>query len=266
MGADESRTPAYFAIIPANVRYHQQLSPNAKLLYGEITALADRDGFCWASNKYLAKQFRWGERTVSRLITQMSELGLIRLEMYKTPSGSERRIFVGNEAEGGISKIGERGIAKTGETPRGGVAKIGEGGVAKTGECINMLNNIQEYIPPKAPQGGHASRKRSDPKKTADWKPERFDAFWEFYRSNVRPEAKQAAIRAWDKLQPDDDLIARIGRALQRQIASQSWQDGYGKPYASTYLNNARWEDAEGLPPAGPPPLYPDDGRHGRFL
>ena len=87
--------PAYFAIIPSDVRYHTALSPNAKLLYGEITALADRNGYCWASNEYLANQFRWGERTVSRLISQMKELGLLRIEMVPTGKGLERRIYIG---------------------------------------------------------------------------------------------------------------------------------------------------------------------------
>ena len=109
-----------------------------------------------------------------------------------------------------------------------------------------MLNKKEEYIPPKAPQGGQ--RGKREPKETADWKPERFEAFWKFYRKNVRGEDRQSAIRAWDKLRPDDALIARIGRSLEKQVASESWQAGYGKPYASTYLNRRRWEDVEGLP------------------
>lgn len=77
------------------------------------------------------------------------------------------------------------------------------------------------------------------------WKPERFAAFWQYY---PRGESKQAAIAAWDKLRPDDALIDDIARALKRQMASEEWQRGVGIPYASTYLNQRRWEDEKHEP------------------
>ena len=116
------------------------------------------------------------------------------------------------------------------------------------------IQNQDINNPPISPQGdGARSRRKREPKDAPDWKPERFEAFWAYYRTHVRPEDRQAAIRAWDRLQPDDALIARIGRALQIQIQSQDWLNGVGKPYASTYLNNARWKDVE-VPPAGTRP------------
>lgn len=39
--------PNYYAIIPACVRY-AKIKANAKLLYGEITALANKTGECYA--------------------------------------------------------------------------------------------------------------------------------------------------------------------------------------------------------------------------
>ncbi len=46
------RRPGYWAVLPATVRYDKTLRPNAKLLYAEITALADARGYCWATNSY----------------------------------------------------------------------------------------------------------------------------------------------------------------------------------------------------------------------
>lgn len=230
----ENFGPSYFAIITGPLLDNRALAANAKLLYASITSLTDSRGYCWASNKYLADRFGWGERTVTRLVAQLQEQGFIRTAMAlnKETGQMERRIYIGNEAAEGVAKIGDP-------------SQNWRGGVAKTGEAIYMLNKKEEYIPPKAPQGGQ--RGKREPKETTDWKPERFEAFWKFYRKNVRGEDRQSAIRAWDKLRPDDALIARIGRALGKQVASESWQAGYGKPYASTYLNRRRWEDVEGL-------------------
>lgn len=100
--------------------------------------------------------------------------------------------------------------------------------------------------PPKVPQGG---RKRREPKEAPDWKPERFAKFWDFYSHKVRGESKQAAIRAWDKLKPDDTTIDQIAMALLWQIKTEEWTRGIGLPYASTYLNNRRWKDQPKAPP-----------------
>ena len=86
-------------------------------------------------------------------------------------------------------------------------------------------------------------RKRAPAKEAPDWKPERFAAFWEYYRTHARNEDKQGAIRAWDKLKPDEALLAVMGRALEIQVASDMWQRGVGIPYASTWLNGQRWKD-----------------------
>lgn len=47
----------YYAIIPAIVRYDNHLNGNAKLLYGELTALANEKGYCWATNQYFANLY-----------------------------------------------------------------------------------------------------------------------------------------------------------------------------------------------------------------
>ena len=116
--------------------------------------------------------------------------------------------------------------------------------------CTQINTNITKDLntnPPKAPQRGRARR---EPKQEPDWKPERFAAFWSSY---PRGESKQAAIAAWDKLRPSDELLVIMAKALKRQMQTEQWQRGIGIPYASTWLNQRRWEDEGGKPvPSGP--------------
>lgn len=79
--------PGYYGIIPANVRYDARLKPNAKLLYSEITALCNKEGYCWASNSYFAKLYQVSVNTVSLWIKQLIDFGYISSEMiYKKDS------------------------------------------------------------------------------------------------------------------------------------------------------------------------------------
>ena len=104
----EGPSPAYYAVIVADVRYDKTLKPNAKLLYGELTALCNQYGYCWATNEYFAGLYGLSVVTVSRLIAQLEKRGYIRCEMAAVKNGSERRIYAGafvvQPAEGGLNK------------------------------------------------------------------------------------------------------------------------------------------------------------------
>ena len=74
--------PNYYAIIPAKVRY-SNLKPNAKLLYGEITALSGKTGYCFASNNYFAQLYGVSKNTVSRWIADIKRLGFITIQIER---------------------------------------------------------------------------------------------------------------------------------------------------------------------------------------
>ena len=69
--------PNYYAVIPADVRYSKKLTPNAKLLYAEITALSKKDNICWASNKYFSNLYEVSTVTISRWISSLVKHGFI---------------------------------------------------------------------------------------------------------------------------------------------------------------------------------------------
>ena len=83
---DEAR-PGYYAVIPADVRYDDSIPANAKLLYGEISALIGADGFCFASNQYFAKLYGMSNETIARLLTKLEGAGHIRRVIQRDDSG-----------------------------------------------------------------------------------------------------------------------------------------------------------------------------------
>jgi DnaD/phage-associated family protein len=77
----EENKRSYFAVVPANVRYDKELSANAKLLYGEITALCNEKGYCWATNEYFAKLYNVSKQAISTWIRKLKENGYINVEI-----------------------------------------------------------------------------------------------------------------------------------------------------------------------------------------
>ena len=51
---NEENTIGYYSVIPSRILYNDKLKPNQKLLYAIITSLSCKEGYCFASNKYLA--------------------------------------------------------------------------------------------------------------------------------------------------------------------------------------------------------------------
>lgn len=81
---DREINRSYYAIIPANVRYDKDITPNAKLLYGEITALCNERGYCWATNDYFANLYGVSKTSISKWVNSLVQKGYISSELiYK---------------------------------------------------------------------------------------------------------------------------------------------------------------------------------------
>lgn len=80
---EKQSRPSYYAVIPADVRYDDQIPANAKLLYGEISALVGAEGYCFASNEYFQQLYGLSERTVRGLISKLQSAGYLEVELKK---------------------------------------------------------------------------------------------------------------------------------------------------------------------------------------
>lgn len=95
-------TPNYYAIIPADVRYNNNLSANAKLFYGEISALTDKYGFCWDKNEYFMKLYSVSKQTIHNWLDELESEQVIFRETKSSPLGGKERIIT--IVKGGVGK------------------------------------------------------------------------------------------------------------------------------------------------------------------
>jgi len=75
--------PSYYAIIPAEVRYSKKLTPNAKLLYAEITALCNMNGKCTASTEYFCRLYEVSRVSIQKWLKNLEDNNYIkRVNIY----------------------------------------------------------------------------------------------------------------------------------------------------------------------------------------
>jgi hypothetical protein len=79
--------PNYYAVIPAEVRYSKQLTPNSKLLYAEITALCNMNGKCTASTQYFCSLYEVSRVSIQKWLKVLEDNNYIkRVNIYKQGS------------------------------------------------------------------------------------------------------------------------------------------------------------------------------------
>ena len=234
----EQSAPSYYAVIPAAVRYDAELQSGCKLMYGEITALANADGFCWAKNAYFADLYGTSIRTVQRWINQLETRGYIRREVVLKEESEEvdlRKIWLVNPHDKNVTGWGQKC----------------QGGGDKNVTQNNTSINITPYSPPrgdgedeqKTPKTPTAGKAGAETRKAEleKW----FDILWAEYPKKVD---KQDARQKFMRLAPDRELMTTMWRALKAQKGSDQWQRGF-IPSPRRWIGKKLWEDE--LPPAG---------------
>ena len=131
--------PNYYAIIPASVRYDNELRPNEKLMYGEITALANSTGQCWASNNYFAELYDVTPQAVSGWINDLKKKGYIEVDIIYKDNTKEikNRIIriVSTKICGGINK-----------SLIGGKQKFKDNNTRKNNTRDNKYSEVPDYL------------------------------------------------------------------------------------------------------------------------
>lgn len=92
---NEENKIGYYAIIPATVLFNENLKANEKLLYAVITALSNKEGYCFASNSYLGDLFNAKPHTISEWVSHLSKLGFVYVDIVRNEKNEiiRRRIY-----------------------------------------------------------------------------------------------------------------------------------------------------------------------------
>ena len=199
----------YYAIIPAPVRYCKKLKANEKLMFGELTALANEKGFCYASNDYFANLYDVSKTSVSKWISNLEKNKFIRLKMiYQkgTKQIKERRIYIAP-----LLKKTSIPIEENFNTPIEEKLKV---------NIYNKINNIKKEYTTKSEK-----RQFDDKTKTA------FPHFAALFDLKYRPKTETQKIK-WldclDKLQRLDGYDLRDVYNVSKNLRDDEfWQNKF---------------------------------------
>ena len=203
--------PSYYAIIPANVRYDKTLCPNAKLLYGELTALTNKEGYCWASNSYFASLYGVHKNTISKWVKALQTAGYIFVELEVSGNQGkfefERKIYIAEKLKGGKRKA-EGGVNEIVDTPK-----------RKAVHNNTVNNTVSRAIPPTVEELTEYLQQQQIKDFTAEY-------FLDYYNSKGWMIGKnkmkdwKAAVRTWKaRIKPtdknkDDEYLRNLKRGV----------------------------------------------------
>ena len=223
--AERERIPAFMAYLPAKVRYDTELAPNAKLLYAEVTALAESSGYCYAKNEYFARLFDLAIKSVSRLISQLAEKGYVVVDVIRDPETNivvERRIWVDiplrKSADTSPQNCGDPPPKKEGNPPR----KIAE---------ENDYSSFND-IPPISPTRDKPLRGGMpvDIKKTIEEYSRGLPGLYQSLEALMEVRAKRRAVNsmaAVKLLLKKLDSLAGDNDALRQQLVETAVENGW---------------------------------------
>ena len=252
-----------FTVLPTQMLRDPRLSLKTKGLFAVMLSLPERWEY---SVSGLAHINQVGRDTIRTALKELEDAGYLTRERTHGAGGK----FAGNvyiiREESSIPVPSSENPAMADLEPSSGFPTSDK----PTPDKPSLENPPQSNIdrssidlidPPKAPQGGppdeKPKRRRRAAKSAPTWKPDRFEGFWAYY---PRHEDRVSAVEEWDRLQPSDELIDTMGRALTHQLQTESWRAGIGIPYACRWLKKRRWED---VPYQGPAPTPPAVGGGG---
>jgi len=96
-----------YILIPEEVKINKNISPGAKILYGDILYLSKKNGYCFAGNDYFSKMYNVHSNSITNWVKSLKENNLISTKYQKDEKGrSTRRLYPTKSVARNIKKRG----------------------------------------------------------------------------------------------------------------------------------------------------------------
>lgn len=249
----------------------KDLTSNQKLVLLIVAYHADDDGGCWPALKLLAAETGLHRVTVLRVLKELCALGALTSNERHDLCGGQLASYYRIEDAPESSAAQRRTVDKSG-TPYANSVEGVTNGYPPSSAALRPPSSVP--LPPPA----RNKDPNPDPKKDQENKDQDQDQdlrhrardrssaplpppvhksqrsaplraseteYNAFYARYPRKEGKKAALKAFMRLNPDKELLARIVADVSKRYAHTETRF---IPHPATYLNGRRWED-EHLPP-----------------
>ena len=196
------------------------LSPFGRLLYIALWCEADRDGrMQWKPRTFKMRYFPADDCDIDGLCEELVNGGLVRLYgegLAFIPAFTTHQHINPRES-------GSQLPAPDQKFTRG----------PRVNDASARASDVQ---------GGREGKGKERKTRDASTDPPGFPAFWSAYPCH---KARDDAVKAWLKANPDDSLQASILKAVASQRQGEDWLKEGGRfvPHAATWLNGKRWTD-----------------------
>lgn len=215
--------PEYFVIIPAKVRYHKKLTPNSKIIFGEILCLSQSTGKCFATNKHFADLYGKSEASISKWINELKDEGFVKIEYDKS---NNRDIEIVDEIKKDLKENFKTPIKEKLKTP------LKEN--LKTEYTINSINNTSNNKTSNKPKKVYDELYLKCLKNIPNLFPERF-----------RPETKAEKEKWLDVIEWADKKKKHPPRELYITVSRALNDDFWKKNFMS--LNKLKSKNKDGI-------------------
>ena len=94
----------FYVTLQNEVLENDTLTERAKLLYAFIESLSHQKGYCFATNKFFATNFKVSKSTINRHLVELKNANYVRMETVTEENGNRLRYIYPLLRHGGASK------------------------------------------------------------------------------------------------------------------------------------------------------------------